>query len=147
MIKIIFQILFRMPPKTIKPKFQMPQIEGKNISPASVKIYTNRLSHLADLDIVDVQGLLDNAEAVIELVEMICDTDATTAAGKEAEKLEKRQWLAAIDYALFDTPDKDKILYTQYYDTLWKKGGTYKAADGTMKPWVPHSEYVKLNKK
>lgn len=140
-------MLFRMPPKTTKPKFQMPQIEGKSISPASVKIYTNRLSHLADLDIVDVQGLLDNAEAVIELVEMICDTGATTTAGKEAEKLEKRQWLAAIDYALFDMPDKDKILYTQYYDTLWKKGGTYKAADGTMKPWVPHSEYVKLNKK
>ena len=125
----------------------MPTITGKILSPSSISTYRKRLNQLSKLDVNNITDLINQQEEIIEFIEMICDEGATTDKEKEKEQTEKRMWLAAIDYALFDSPAADKQKYTQYYSTLWHKPGQeYKGKNGKKMVWVSREEYLK-NKK
>ena len=135
-------------PTTPKPSFEMPVITGKTISPASILIYKKKLSLLHQTGIKDITDLLSNADEVIEFINTITDNSATTASEKDKEKTEKRHWMSAIDYALFDTPAEDKKAYTEYYSTLWHaEGKTWKDKDGNIQKWMSRDEWFAQNKK
>jgi hypothetical protein len=119
-------------------KFEMPEIKGKTLAPKSISIYRSKLNKLASADIKNIQELLENSKMVIEMIDSLPDASDTTK-----ENTEKRAWMSAIDYALFDTPIKQKKAYMKYYDSLWPKTGTKIGTnpDGSPKLWKSRVEY------
>jgi hypothetical protein len=123
-------------------KFTVPEIKGKTIAKKSIQIYTTKLNKLVPSGFSTVDDLITYPDEIIEFINTLADNGGTSPAEKEAEMTEKRMWMAAIDYALYDTPAADKKKYTAFYDTLWKKEGTYRDKDGVSKQWIPRSEYL-----
>jgi hypothetical protein len=119
-------------------KFEMPTITGKTLAPKSISIYRSKLNKLASADIKNIKELLENSTMVIEMIDSLPDSlDKTTA------NTEKRGWLSAIDYVLFDTPLKEKRAYMKYYSSLWPKNGSKIGTnpDGTPKIWKDRITY------
>ena len=119
-------------------KFDLPEIKGKVLAPKSISIYKSKLNKLASADITNIQELLENSKMVIAMIDSLPD-----ASDKTKENTEKRAWMSAIDYALFDTPIKQKKAYMKYYDTLWPKTGSKIGTnpDGSSKLWKSRVEY------
>ena len=130
-----------MPPKKSnkKEKFPMPEIKGKTLSPTSVRIYQGRLTHLIDSGFKNIDDLLEYPDEIIEFIKTMSDNGAKSDKEKEAELLEQRVWMSAIDYVLFDTPADKKKKYTDYYATLWLKPGD-KYGNGQI--WLSKEEWA-----
>jgi len=111
--------------------FIIPGILHKELSPTTVKIYTNRLNQLAVAGHDTVEKLEQNQAEVIEVIKTL--TDYT-----ESGKMRARQYISAISWVTGpDFVSLRKNKYYSFYQTILP--GT--TVDGDK--WVRKSKFKK----
>jgi hypothetical protein len=94
-------------PQTFEPitHIKVSARTGKPLSKVSIKIYKSLLNRLAKAGISTKQQLIEDAQYVIDLLDIIIDAKG------EAGNAEKRKYYSAIFYALEEMPNDSKTLY------------------------------------
>jgi len=94
------------------PKFTVPEIESKIISPATLKIYKARLNKLVPYGFKTIQDIQEHPEKVVEAINTIVESkegckehkaDSTCKCPQCKARESKRYFLSAIFYVLADT--------------------------------------------
>jgi hypothetical protein len=82
---------------------------GKPLSKVSIKIYKSLLNRLAKAGISTKKQLIEDAQYVIDLLDIIVDIEG------EEGNAEKRKYYSAIFYALDEIPNEEKTLYHEAF--------------------------------